>query len=295
MLYGYENLVRDIRRLIDTRQFSGGYLFFGPSGVGKYTCALHVARYMHDKNFDSPGGILQDLLVVGEQEAQGSIGIEEIREAGHFLHMTPTIAFGRVVIIRDAHRCTDQAQNALLKILEETPSSGIIIVIAHDPGALFDTVSSRTRNLYFPRLPDNAILDFLRDYGKMKGEVLSEGARYASGSLGRAQRFLEKKREGGMDLPHSLARAIIALSPHEASISSMTDTILSSAQDDMGFIPTLFEELLLCLGNNPEKNVAARGAISVAMRDMALWELNKRIFVKHTLWQILSSLSHSSS
>lgn len=75
---------------------------------------------------------------------QGSIGIDEVRTLKRHIFQKPVKLPNKIVIITDAQTLTIEAQNALLKILEEPPSSAIIILEARDKTDLLPTIVSRT-------------------------------------------------------------------------------------------------------------------------------------------------------
>ncbi|MFC1621763.1 hypothetical protein ACFL13_00005, partial [Patescibacteria group bacterium] len=83
------------------------------------------------------------LSVTGEK----SIGISQVREITKFLTTKPYSLENKYVVIEDAHRLTTQAQNALLKTLEEPPDFAIIVLLAKTENSLLPTVISRCRKI----------------------------------------------------------------------------------------------------------------------------------------------------
>lgn len=87
-----------------------------------------------------------DVLVV--EAAELAIGIDQIRQAIHFLSIKPLGEEEKMVIIKDAEKMTDEAQNCLLKTLEEPPENTTIILQTPDPELLLPTVVSRCQVVY---------------------------------------------------------------------------------------------------------------------------------------------------
>lgn len=84
-----------------------------------------------------------DILVI--ETAELALGIVEIRQAIHFLQIKPIGTSGKMVIIKEAEKMTEEAQNCLLKTLEEPPENTTIVLLAPDPDRLLPTVVSRCR------------------------------------------------------------------------------------------------------------------------------------------------------
>lgn len=88
-----------------------------------------------------------DILSLKPEKNKKSIGIDQVRRATKFLAQRPYQSENKVVIVRDAHLLSMQAQNAFLKTLEEPPQYATIVLEAPSKGGLLDTVLSRCRQL----------------------------------------------------------------------------------------------------------------------------------------------------
>lgn len=151
-----------------------------------------------------------DLLTVERRtdekkdRVKDAIDIEAVRKAAPFLRMTASEGGWRIVIVDDADRMNRNAQNALLKILEEPPDNALLILIAHRPGALIPTIRSRCRMVPFRPLSQDVLRDLLqREYPAGGGEdggtapqELDIVAAMAEGSIGTA---LEMMEAGGLE------------------------------------------------------------------------------------------------
>ena len=120
-----------------------------------------------------------------------SIGIEDVRALIRELAYAPVEGMRRVIIVREAERMTVDAQNALLKPLEEPPAHTLFVLTTNQPEVLLPTVRSRCRRLIFGPLPQEVIASYLDRVG-ITSEGGIEPAALARGSLKRAIRIAEE-------------------------------------------------------------------------------------------------------
>jgi DNA polymerase III subunit delta' len=177
-IVGHQQIITDLRRLADSRQLAHGYVFFGPPRVGKRTIALALARYLEGGSFDdiqNTQPILNDADII-LPGLEGSIGIDEAREARNFLVQFPNASPYRTVVIGDAERMTREAENAFLKIAEEPPAAGLLILVVQDPERLAPTLQSRFQKIYFSPMAQKDVAAWLmREHKcpKAKAETLA--------------------------------------------------------------------------------------------------------------------------
>lgn len=120
------------------------------------------------------------------------IRVTDIRDAENFLHLTAGANGWRVMIIDAADDMNVNAENALLKSLEEPPAKTLIILISHVPGKLLPTIRSRCRKLLLKPLSDEMLTNILKS--KINGlgnDELVALTRLARGSLGRALSLID--------------------------------------------------------------------------------------------------------
>jgi DNA polymerase-3 subunit delta' len=129
-------------------------------------------------------GVHPDILIVEPGET-GSIKIDQVRDVVERAGYRPFEGRRRVVIIDDADALVPQAQNALLKTLEEPPPSSVFILVTSRPDVLLPTVRSRCPRLQFRPLPAGDIAAALAARGRSDAEARAVAAT-ADGSLGRA-------------------------------------------------------------------------------------------------------------
>ncbi|MBI2633937.1 MAG: AAA family ATPase [Parcubacteria group bacterium] len=194
-IVGHERIIKFLKRILSQSIPFHGFLFQGPEGVGKKTVAREFARGIlcekkifggcgkcaSCKEFSLLRGNHRDFLFL-EPMAGESYGIEVARSIKIFLTSRPQLGIRQVVILDEADELTAQAQNSLLKILEEPPADAVLVLIAEKPGRLFETIRSRLVKVSFRLVPEKEI------FSAVKSEKI---ARLAFGRPGRAFRFLE--------------------------------------------------------------------------------------------------------
>jgi DNA polymerase-3 subunit gamma/tau len=142
MIIGHDTNITDLQDLNKRGVLGHGYIFFGPSMVGKRTTAGALAHYLEKGTFKpiATEEALQDIKVIDvafmksldSEAGEDSIGINAVREIKNFLWQRPNTSVRRTLIIDNAELLTNEAQNALLKITEEPPVSSLLILITSD-------------------------------------------------------------------------------------------------------------------------------------------------------------------
>lgn len=206
-IIGHRRILDLLSRSIAGRSLPPSVIFSGPEGVGKRLVALAVAQTLNctailsgatagggfqvDACGECPAcqriarGVHPDVLIVAPGET-GSIKIEQVRDALDRAMYRPFEGRRRVTIIDEADALIAGAQNALLKTLEEPPSSSVFILVTSRPDALLPTVRSRCSQIRFGRLSSADVAAVLeRDHKCQKREALAVAAA-SDGSVGRA-------------------------------------------------------------------------------------------------------------
>lgn len=157
------DVLERFKRLIAAKRLAHAYLFAGPADTGKMETALAVAQLVNCEDIaHAPcgtcgqcrkiaAGIHPDMHIITVLEDENSILIEQIR---HMLGRAALRAFEartKVFILRDAHRMTTEASNALLKTLEEPAPNTLMILTTCVPEACLGTVKSRCHTVKFFR------------------------------------------------------------------------------------------------------------------------------------------------
>ena len=198
-IVGHERLRGLLARAVAHRRLPPALLFSGSSGVGKKTLALAVGRALLCDRNDGDAcdacatcaraarGLHPDLLLV---EPDGlSIKIEQVRDAVREIAGRPFEGRARAVVFDEAHLLTEQAQNALLKSLEEPPATSHVFLVTASPQALLPTIRSRCQTLRFSPLPQSRLETHLRERIGLSADEARLRAALSGGSLGAALAF----------------------------------------------------------------------------------------------------------
>ena len=148
-ILGNDDVKKYLTNCIENKNFSHSYIFSGIKGIGKYTFAKDFAKCILEDS------MMQDYYELGPDGK--SIKVAQIRELQNVINIKPTFSKKSVYIIDDADLMTIEAQNSLLKILEEPPEYAVIILIVHNERSVLSTVKSRCINIKFSKLSDKDI------------------------------------------------------------------------------------------------------------------------------------------
>lgn len=188
MIIGHYSQQKIFNKLIQEKRLAGSFIFFGEPQVGKFTFAKSLAEALEPQS-----KTLTETLIIRPDEKE-TIGIDQMRELKGFLIQKPANALCRTVIIDDAWALTPSAQNAILKITEEPPSYGLIILILPNPDVLMPTLTSRCRLIYFPRVPADQIIEWLTEKHQLSREEAESIARLSFGRPGLAEELIRKQK-----------------------------------------------------------------------------------------------------
>ena len=171
---------------IKSNMISHAYMFEGPSGVGKNTMARDLATTLLEMEnlFNSPDYI--EITPDGN-----SIKIAQIRKLQSDILVKPYKSY-KIYVIDEALKMTVEAQNALLKTLEEPPKYAIIILITNNKESLLDTIKSRCEIIKFTPIPLVEVADYLTQTGVDKNRA-SLLANFSRGSMQKAIELSESE------------------------------------------------------------------------------------------------------
>jgi DNA polymerase-3 subunit delta' len=199
---GHRPLLELLARATARDTLPPSLIFAGPEGVGKRLTALALAQALNcdrplttEAGRDACGecapckriarGVHADVLVV-EPGDSGTIKLDQVREAIDRTAYRPFEGRRRLVMIDGADALNVEAQNALLKTLEEPPPASVFVLITDRPDMLLPTVRSRCQRLRFgPLSPGDVAAVLVRDHDMSATEAHAAAAA-ADGSIGRA-------------------------------------------------------------------------------------------------------------
>jgi DNA polymerase-3 subunit delta' len=174
-IFGHDWAVELLQKQVANASLRHAYLLSGPAGVGRRTLAIRLAQALNCPTPAGPGtacrtcrtckqieaGQHPDLLVIKKLADKKDIIIDQMREVSKFLSLKPYVAPYRVVLITNFEDANQNAQNALLKTLEEAPAFGILLLTVENSEQLLPTIVSRCEILRLRPLQAEAVADFL--------------------------------------------------------------------------------------------------------------------------------------
>lgn len=186
-IIGNEPIKKMLEQAILNDKISHSYMFLGISGIGKRLIAREFAiKILKVEDTEN----IPDLLYI---EPDGnSIKIEQIREMQKRVQEKPIGASRKVYIIDDADKMTKEAQNCLLKTLEEPPEFATIILIGTNDNAFLATIKSRCMILHFNKIDDEQLKEYLQKKYNIENITQNMLEMY-QGSIGKAIDLKDKE------------------------------------------------------------------------------------------------------
>lgn len=197
-LVGQDAICRTLINAISSNRVAHAFLFTGPRGTGKTSCARILTKAL---NCQSPDvhepcnqcenckeinqGISTDVI---EIDAASNRGIEHIRELRESVNFSPAKCTYKTYIIDEVHMLTPESFNALLKTLEEPPVHVKFILATTDHHKIPSTVISRCQRYDFSNISNDVMVDYLKQVVSRESIEISESALY----------LIAKSSSGGM-------------------------------------------------------------------------------------------------
>lgn len=215
-LLGNEETKTRVGRAIESDTVPHAFLIGGPSGSGKSTLAIEMAAAMNCENKNTEGvalpcgrcencrriyeGNYPDVKILSKKKDKATLGVEAVKDFREDMFLSSTESEHKIYFIDDAECMTPEAQNALLKVLEEPPKAVTIILLAKECDRILTTIKSRAQYIAMTRFDDNELAERLLlessearaikslDPSRFMGLIMS-----ADGRLGLAKSLLGKK------------------------------------------------------------------------------------------------------
>lgn len=201
-ILGHKNEVAHLEQAIRSGKVSHAYIFNGEKGAGKRMLATAFATTLQctDRDGCNPCGKCHscrqaksgnhpDIIYV-QHEKPASIGVEDVRgQLAGDVQIRPYNGKYKIYIIEDAEKMTVQAQNAILKTIEEPPEYAVILLLTVNDQALLDTIRSRCVTLNLRPVPDAEVKAYLMEHVRIPDYQADICAAFAQGNIGKAVRL----------------------------------------------------------------------------------------------------------
>ena len=182
---GFENIINGFMKREDKNTLSHAHIIAGPDGIGKSIMAKMFAMKILGKTED-----INYADIIHYRSEKASLGIDEVRRIIEEVSKKPYEGDRKVIIIHGGDKLTVQAQNAMLKTIEEPPKGVYIILLTESLELLLDTIKSRCQIYKLTPLSKNDMLKYLKSIGETDENRISAALSYAEGIPGRADRIL---------------------------------------------------------------------------------------------------------
>ncbi|MBQ9967823.1 MAG: DNA polymerase III subunit [Oscillospiraceae bacterium] len=201
VLLGNEELKKRLSMSFRSGKQSHCYLICGPEGSGKRTLAAYMSQALQCEGQPVPcgqcdgcrkvkGGVHPDVIVVDDSEKK-SVQVAQIRQVQEDAFIRPNEGKKKIYLIPRAHLLTEQAQNALLKLIEEPPHYAVFLLLTANAEKLLPTVRSRSVELRMEPVPFEAAAVWLQaNAGGADLQTLRAAHLRCGGFLGQTLQYL---------------------------------------------------------------------------------------------------------
>jgi DNA polymerase III subunit gamma/tau len=181
---GQEHITTTLKNAIKTGHLAHAFLFCGPRGVGKTTCARILAKTINCENLRPDGEACNECsscksfndgisMNIHELDAASNNSVDDIRALVEQVRFAPQAGKYKVYIIDEVHMLSSSAFNAFLKTLEEPPPYAIFILATTEKHKILPTILSRCQIFDFKRITLQDTVSHLADIAK-KEEIQAE-------------------------------------------------------------------------------------------------------------------------
>jgi DNA polymerase III subunit gamma/tau len=294
---GQDHVSGPLAHALDGNRVHHAYLFSGPRGCGKTTCARIMARALNCEKgpTSTPCGVCDSCVELArggpgsidviEIDAASHGGVDDARDLRERAMFAPVRSRYKVYIIDEAHMVTTQGFNALLKLVEEPPSHLRFIFATTEPDKVIGTIRSRTHHYPFRLVPPKILGDYLvdlcgRERVAIEPTVVPLVVRAGAGSVRDSLSVLDQLMGGsGPDgITYALATSLLgytpsnlldetvdALAAHDgATLFGVIEKVVDTGQDPRRFAEDLLHRLRDLVIVSAVPDAGSRGLIELA-------------------------------
>ncbi|EKQ52110.1 MULTISPECIES: DNA polymerase III subunit delta' [unclassified Clostridium] len=225
-IIGHKNIIHSIdnRKLNDS--FSHANLIVGNDGIGKSLIAKYISN-----NIIKEKGDVESVDIVKYHPSSNSFGVDDVRNIINEVNKKPYEGDKKVLILYGCDKLTAQAQNALLKTIEEPPKGVFLILLSDSLEIILDTIKSRCQIYKLTPLSKDEILEYIDyKYTDLALEDKKSAIAYSAGVPGKVDKFLnDESLKKLRDICIELMEDIIK---REQGIVLKYEELLKNSKDD---------------------------------------------------------------
>jgi DNA polymerase-3 subunit gamma/tau len=257
MVVGQDSITNTLKSAIKNNHLAQSYLFCGPRGVGKTTCARIFAKTINCSNIKETGEACDKCescvsfntlrsFNIHELDAASNNKVDDIRSLTDQVRIPPQVGKYSIYIIDEVHMLSSSAFNAFLKTLEEPPSHAIFILATTEKHKIIPTILSRCQIFDFNRIRIEEIVKRLTFVAKNEGITTEEEALHV----------IAQKADGALRDALSIFDQIVSFSGKKIIYKDVIDnlnvldyeyyfnTVESSLKGDVSGVLMIFNEVL---------------------------------------------------
>lgn len=280
-IIGHDRIKENLKNSIQLNKISHAYIFNGAEGIGKKTIASVFAKAIQCEEggvepcgkchscIQAESGNHPDIIWV-KHESPSSIGVDDVRgQVNSDILIKPYSSRYKIYIIDDAQKMTVQAQNALLKTIEEPPEYGIIIFLTTNADSFLPTILSRCVTLNLKQLLNSEIEKYLTRELKIPDYMAKFAAAFAQGRLGRAVDIASS--ENFNELKDSVLNVVKHV--NEMDITEVIETVKQFSahkleiDDYIDFMMTWYRDVLIYKSTNDANLVIFKDELKSIRKD----------------------------
>lgn len=223
---GQQSITTTLKNAVRNSRLAHAYLFCGPRGVGKTTCARIFAKTINCSNLSADQEVCNECesckafngnrsFNIHELDAASNNSVDDIRQLIDKVHVPPQVGRYSVFIIDEVHMLSTAAFNAFLKTLEEPPSYAIFILATTEKHKILSTIISRCQVFDFNRITVADVVEQLKYVAQSEGITAEDDGLAVIG----------QKADGAMRDALSIFDQIVAFSGKNITYKSVVDNL----------------------------------------------------------------------
>jgi DNA polymerase-3 subunit gamma/tau len=223
---GQEHITSTLRNALISHRLNHSFLFCGPRGVGKTTTARILGRAVNCTNLSESGEPCNECenclsvingrsLDIIEIDGASNTGVDDVRALRENAKYPPSVGAYKMYIIDEVHMLSNNAFNALLKILEEPPAHLLFVFATTESHKVPATIVSRCQRYDFRRMEQTSIVDQLKYSASKEGITIDE----------KSLNEIAKKSDGSMRDSQSIFDQIVSFCGTDIEFSRMSESL----------------------------------------------------------------------